>query len=101
MKKLNILISIVALSCTALTYASSADSMVKRIISQQNNATIKKEREIIDNNEAFRFNLNLVKSSPDVYKVVNDILRKEQLDEIKVVLQKIVNNQEELLKIKR
>jgi hypothetical protein len=60
-------------------------------------ALIERKKSIIDNNPSYEFNMQLKQTSPMVYEVMHDIERLKQLEEIKVLLQKIVDFHEILV----
>lgn len=97
MKKTTILLAIL-LPCSASIFADYGNQTVKRILAEQNNPLIKQEKEIMDSDAAYRFNVALSATSPSTYGVLNDTLKHKQLEDIKELLQKIVINQEKLLK---
>ena len=60
-------------------------------------ALIERQKIIMESDPAYEFNLQLKQVSPMMYEVVHDIDRFNQLEEIKVLLQKIVDSHENLV----
>lgn len=58
---------------------------------------IERQKIIMESDPAYEFNLQLKQVSPMIYEVVHDIDRFNQLEEIKVLLQKIVDSHENLV----
>lgn len=54
---------------------------------------VKQEKTAIKSYGTFDANIKLKSVSPMIYDVVTDITRQKQLNEIKILLQKIVDNQ--------
>lgn len=62
-----------------------------------NTSLIEREKAIMESNPGYEFNIHLKQASPMIYEVVNDVERFNQLEEIKDLLNKIVDNQEKQL----
>ncbi len=58
---------------------------------------VNKEEEIIKSNKAYAYNVKLNQVSPQIYSAAIETAKLEQMEEIKELLKKIVDNQNKLL----
>lgn len=88
--------NIISIACFgAIFLGTSAISL--NSFANTGDVVIEKEKEIIKSSKAHEYNLNLNKKSPLIYSSVIETAKLEQMEEIKQLLKKIIDNQNELI----